>query len=170
MPGLGVAALTVPSQKIDGDFYIFLKHGDESLDVILGDVMGKGVPAALLGSATKSQFLKAFTRLLDLSKGRALPEPREVVMLALAGLVRELINLASFVTLCYARLDAGGRRVDLVDCGHTGILHWRGRTGLCEMLHGKNLPLGVVEGEIYEQFTVPVEEGDLLLLFSDGIT
>jgi PAS domain S-box-containing protein len=49
VPGLRVAALTIPSQRIDGDFYIFLRHSDESLDVIVGDVMGKGIPAALLG-------------------------------------------------------------------------------------------------------------------------
>jgi serine phosphatase RsbU (regulator of sigma subunit) len=56
VPGLRVAALTVPSQRIDGDFYIFLRHSDDSLDVIVGDVMGKGIPAALLGAATKSRF------------------------------------------------------------------------------------------------------------------
>lgn len=170
VPGLGVAALAVPSERIDGDFYIFLKHGNDSLDVILGDVMGKGVPAALLGSATKSELLKAFTHLLDTSRGRAIPEPREVVMLAHTGVVRELINLESFVTLCYARLDAERRRLQLVDCGHTGILHCRVRTGVCQTLHGNNMPLGVREGEIYEQIAVPIEPGDLLLLFSDGVT
>ena len=49
VPGLQIAALTIPSQRIDGDFYVFLRHSDESLDVIVGDVMGKGIPAALLG-------------------------------------------------------------------------------------------------------------------------
>jgi PAS domain S-box-containing protein len=49
VPGLQVAALTIPSQRIDGDFYVFLRHSGESLDVIVGDVMGKGIPAALLG-------------------------------------------------------------------------------------------------------------------------
>src|ERR1019366_4391159 len=45
-----------------------------------------------------------------------------------------------------------------------------GRTGLCEVLHGDNLPMGVREGEIYDQISIPFEPGDLLLLFSDGIT
>jgi PAS domain S-box-containing protein len=169
-PGLRVAALAVPSQKIDGDFYIFIPHENRSLDAILGDVMGKGVPAALLGSATKSEFLKAFGHLLDLSCGRELPEPAAIVSLAQAGVVRDLISLESFVTLCYARLNAGRGNLQLVDCGHTGILHLHGKTGRCETLHGDNLPLGVREGEIYEQIDVPIEAGDLLLLFSDGIT
>jgi PAS domain S-box-containing protein len=170
VPGLNVAALTVPSQRIDGDFYIFIKHQDEFLDVIVGDVMGKGVPAALLGAATKSHFLKALSTLMDLSKGHRIPEPKEIVMLAHAGVVRDLIKLESFVTLSYVRLDTKRHMLQFIDCGHTGILHLHGKTGTCEILHGNNLPLGVREGEIYEQISVPLESGDLLLLFSDGIT
>ena len=170
VPGLRVAALTIPSQRIDGDFYIFLRHSEESLDVIVGDVMGKGIPAALLGAATKSHFLRALSDLMALSKNGQLPEPKDVVMLAHAELVRHLIDLDSFVTLCYARLDMGKRSLELVDCGHTGLVHLHGKTGRSEILHGDNLPLGVREGEIYDQISVAFDPGDLLLFFSDGIT
>jgi len=170
VPGLRVAALTIPSQRIDGDFYIFLRHSDESLDVIVGDVMGKGIPAALLGAATKSHFLRALSDLMVLSKDSKLPEPKEIVMLAHAELVRHLIDLDSFVTLCYARLDVSKCSLDLVDCGHTGIVHLHGKTGLHEIIHGDNLPLGVREGEIFDQISVPFEPGDLFLFYSDGIT
>jgi sigma-B regulation protein RsbU (phosphoserine phosphatase) len=169
-PGLRIAALTVPSQRIDGDFYVFIKHHDQALDVIVGDVMGKGVPAALLGAATKSHFLKALGDLMAARTDHKLPEPKEVVMLAHAGVVRHLIELESFVTLCYVRLDVNRRRFDFVDCGHTGIVHLHSGTGVCEIVHGDNLPLGVREGEIYNQTSVPFEPGDLLLLYSDGIT
>jgi anti-sigma regulatory factor (Ser/Thr protein kinase) len=91
-------------------------------------------------------------------------------MLAHAGIVRHLIGLENFVTLCYARLDLSRRTVEFVDCGHTGIVHLHGKTGRCEVLHGDNLPMGVREGEIYDQVSVPFEPGDLLLLYSDGIT
>jgi sigma-B regulation protein RsbU (phosphoserine phosphatase) len=170
VPGLRVAALTIPSQRIDGDFYIFLRHSDESLDVIVGDVMGKGIPAALLGAATKSHFLRALSDLMVLSKDSKLPEPKEIVMLAHAELVRHLIALDSFVTLCYARLDISRCSLDLVDCGHTGIVHLHGKTGLHEILHGDNLPLGIREGEIYDQISVPFEPGDLFFFYSDGVT
>jgi PAS domain S-box-containing protein len=170
LPGLRVAALTVPSQRIDGDFYIFLTHPDQSLDVIVGDVMGKGIPAALLGAATKSSFLKALSHLMALSKEGELPEPRDIVMLAHSDVVRHLIDLDSFVTLCYVRFDVNKRALEMVDCGHTGIVFRHGKTGACEVLHGDNLPLGIREGEIYNQITVSFEPGDLLLLFSDGIT
>lgn len=91
-------------------------------------------------------------------------------MLSHAEVVRQLIDLESFVTLSYARFDAARRRLNLVDCGHTGIAHVHGKSGTCEMLHGDNLPLGIREGESYNQIAVFFEPGDLFLLYSDGIT
>ena len=170
IPGLRMAALTIPSQRIDGDFYVFFKHPDRRFDVIVGDVMGKGVPAALLGAATKSHFIEALSHLTALSKNDKLPEPKEIVTLAHAQIARHLINLENFVTLCYARLDLNSHKLDLVDCGHTGIIHLHSKTGLCEVVHGDNLPLGIREGEIFNQISVPFESGDLLLFYSDGVT
>jgi PAS domain S-box-containing protein len=170
IPGLRVAALTVPSQRIAGDFYGFFAHQDTSLDIIVADVMGKGVPAALLGAAAKSHFTQALCHLMALPPAGVLPEPREVVTLAHAGMGRHLIELESFVTLCYARVDLIRRRLELVDCGHTGVIHVRGASGLCDMIHGDNLPLGIREGEIYDQIAIPFETGDVFVFFSDGIT
>ena len=168
--GLRVAALTVPSQRIDGDFYDFFKHENRCLDVIVADVMGKGIPAALLAGATKSNFLEALCHLMAMSRNGAPPEPKEIVTLAHADMVRQLIDLESFVTLSYARLDLNRRILDLVDCGHTGMMVVRGNTGACETLHGNNLPLGIREGEIFDQLAIPFESGDLFLFYSDGIT
>jgi PAS domain S-box-containing protein len=170
IPGLRVAALSIPSQRIAGDFYDFFTHQDESLDVVVADVMGKGIPAALLGAATKSHFTEALCHLMALSPAGTLPEPREVVTLAHAGMARHLIELESFVTLCYARVDLSRRRLDLVDCGHTGVIHVRRASDLCEIVHGDNLPLGIREGEIYDQIAVPFESGDVFLFYSDGVT
>ena len=170
VPGIEIAALTVPSQRIDGDFYIFLTYPDRSLDVIVGDVMGKGIPAALLGAATKSEIFKALSYLLAGSENNNLPEPKDIVMLAHAEIVRHLIDLESFVTLCYARLDLDQHTLTLVDCGHTGVVHWHAASGRCEAVHGDSLPLGIREGEIFDQLVVPVERNDVLVLYSDGIT
>jgi serine phosphatase RsbU (regulator of sigma subunit) len=170
LPGLRVAALTVPSRQVDGDFYHFYRHENGSLDVIVADVMGKGIPAALLAAATKSHFLKALVRLLGTARGGGLPEPKDIVTLAHAEMGPHLIELESFVTLCYARIDPNRGTLDLVDCGHTGLIHRHARAGVCETVHGDNLALGMREGEVFEQLNIPFETGDLLLLFSDGIT
>jgi PAS domain S-box-containing protein len=170
VPGVRVAALTIPSQRIDGDFYDFFKHRDDCLDVIVGDVMGKGIPAALLGAATKSHFLQALSRLLSLAAPGTLPEPKAIVTLAHSEVARQLIELESFVTVCYARFDLEKRTVDFVDCGHTATIHFMAKTGTCAMLQGENLPLGVSEGEIHEQIHVALDWGDVLLFYSDGLT
>lgn len=171
VPGLRVAALTVPSARISGDFYGFFRHeSNDCLDVIVADVMGKGVPAALLGAATKNHFPEALWHLMAESPKGALPEPKDIVTLAHGHVARHLIRLESFVTTCYARFDVAKRSLSLVDCGHTGAVHLRPKTGRCTVVHGDNLPLGVHEGEIYDQLVVPLEVGDVVLFFSDGVT
>jgi anti-sigma regulatory factor (Ser/Thr protein kinase) len=138
--------------------------------VIVADVMGKGIPAALLGAATKIQLREALSHLLALSQPGKLPEPKDIVTLAHTEMVQQLITLENFVTLCYARLDLNEQRLDLVDCGHTGVIHFHASTSLCTMVHGNNLPLGIRAGEIYEQTSVAFEPGDVLLFYSDGVT
>lgn len=170
IPGLTVGASTVPSQRVDGDFYAFINHQDRVLDIIVGDVMGKGILAALLGAATKAHFLKAIGDLASSRDGRSLPRPKDIVMMAHARVARHLIELESFVTLCYARIDLAERRLEFVDCGHTGIIVRGANSGETRLLHGDNLPLGVREGELYDQVSVPLALGDTVLLFSDGIT
>jgi phosphoserine phosphatase RsbU/P len=132
--------------------------------------MGKGIPAALLGAATKSHFLQALSRLMSLSEPGTLPEPKDIVTLAHSEVARQLIELESFVTVCYARFDLVARRLDLVDCGHTTAIHYKAESRTCRLLQGENLPLGVSEHEIFEQLSVAVDPGDVLLFYSDGLT
>jgi sigma-B regulation protein RsbU (phosphoserine phosphatase) len=170
LPGVRVAALTIPSQQIDGDFYDFFEHNERCLDVVVGDVMGKGVPAALLGAAIKSYFLRALSSLSSPLDHGKLPEPEDIVASVHADVTRQFIGLESFATLCYARFNMEQYRVTLVDCGHTKTVHFHSRTGTSETLYGGNLPLGFSEGEIYQQVSVPYEAGDLFFFYSDGVT
>ncbi len=170
LPGARVTALTIPSQQIDGDFYDFFRHSDHCLDVVVGDVMGKGVPAALLGAAIKSHFLRALSQLsASLDQGK-LPEPEEIVTVVHTDVTRQFIGLESFVTLCYARFDLESRQVAFVDCGHTKTVHFQYRRGTCETLRSRNIPLGFSEREIYQQVAVPFEAGDMFFFYSDGVT
>lgn len=157
------AVYTLASQTVDGDFYDFVSHADGALDIVIGDVMGKGLPAALVGAAAKSCVLRAL--------GMSGTAPvRDILDTVSRRLSRNLIQLERFVTLCYARLDRARRRLTYVDCGHTGILHYRSRSRDCAFLHGSNMPIGFAEGEIYEEQTVLVAPGDVLLFYSDGVT
>jgi len=168
--GARFAALTIPSQHVDGDFFDFFQHSAHCFDIIVGDVMGKGVPAALLGAALKSSFPRALSRLLISSARSALPEPEEIVMLVQREVAKQFIDLGVFATLCYARLDVGQRRLTLVDCGHTKTIHFRRHTGDCAILQGDNMPLGFSAQEIYQQVSFPITVGDVLVFYSDGLT
>lgn len=169
MDGIDVAILTLPSRMVDGDFIEFFRHNDRCLDIIVGDVMGKGIPAALLGAATKSQFHHAMSYLLFLDNTRY-PEPAVVVRKVHGEIAAQLIALESFVTVCYARIDLRSRNLIYVDCGHTRTIHYHQSSGECSFLQGDNMPLGFTQRETHRQEFVPFEEGDLFVFYSDGVT
>lgn len=168
--GAQVAALTLPSQHVDGDFYDFFQQGVDCFDLVVGDVMGKGVAAALLGAALKSSFPRAFSQLLLSSAQKKLPEPEEIVLLVQREVAQRFISLGMFATLCYARLDVTQRHIILVDCGHPKTIHFQSRTGACHLLQGDNMPLGFSACETYQQVSFSLAEGDLLVFYSDGLT
>ncbi len=170
LPGVKVAALTIPSQQIDGDFYDFLSHHDLCFDVIVGDVMGKGVPAALLGAAIKSRILHALSRLMYASGRGELPKPEDIVNRVHAEITDQFMALQVFATLCYIRFDLENLCVSFVDCGHTKTIHFQSRIQQCRLLEGENMPLGCSAQEVYRQVSAPFELGDMFLLYSDGVT
>lgn len=161
-----VAAFSVPSQQIDGDFFDFLDHGRAGFDLVVADVMGKGVPAALLGAAAKTQLVRAMAAL----KGAGLPEPEQIVAQVHQLITPQLLELESFVTLCYARFDLERQQLAFVDCGHTRILHYRSQSGDCAALEGGNLPLGFSSTEEYRQAALGFGPLDCFLFYSDGVT
>jgi len=168
VPGLSVSAMTIPSQRIDGDFFDFFRQSDQCMDILIGDVMGKGVPAALLGAAIKGHFVKALSDLIPNSK--TFPDPAEIVGEVHKRMVRELIDLESFATLCYVRFDLVGRRGELIDCGHTRTIHYHRARQECSTIKGYNMPLGFSDEETYGPLSFPLEAGDILFFYSDGIT
>jgi sigma-B regulation protein RsbU (phosphoserine phosphatase) len=169
LPGFDIAAYSAASQRIDGDFHDFLKHSDHSVDILIGDVMGKGIAAALLGAATKNQFLRAIANLAIRSTSGP-PSPAAIVKRAAGRMGDQLIALERFVTLCYARFDLGRNCVDYVDCGHTGLLLHRKQTGEARFLRSEDLPIGVLADFDCTQHSIRMEPGDTYLLFSDGVT
>jgi sigma-B regulation protein RsbU (phosphoserine phosphatase) len=169
VPDLEIAACSVPSQYIDGDFYDFFQHPNGTVDVFVGDVMGKGVAAALLGAATKSQLLRSLAN-LALRSGEGVPRPVDVVRRAASRVGEQLILLERFVTLYYARFDSVSKQFHYVDCGHTATMLARKSTRESLFLQGDDLPLGVVEKSNFQQHSIGYRPGDTFLLYSDGVT
>lgn len=169
LPGFAVACHTEASEGVDGDFYTFTRLGTDTFELITGDVMGKGVAAALIAAAIKSSYRRIFTELLSQHEQQAPPSPAQIMNALHAAITPELIDLDCFATLSLLRFDRTQGCVTWVNAGHTPALlaHPDGRI---EHLLGDNLPLGVLADEIYSQQTTPLAINDLLLLYSDGIS
>jgi sigma-B regulation protein RsbU (phosphoserine phosphatase) len=167
--GIKVAQLTIPSHDVDGDFYDFFKVGDKCFDLVVADVMGKGIPAALLGVAIKSHFLRVLNE-LGLTDKEKFPEPEKIVLSVHSGMIDHLNDLETFVTLCYARFDLAKYLFTYVDCGHMRTIHFQYSLNTCNLLQGDNMPLGFPGQETFSQISVPFNPGDFFVFYSDGLT
>ncbi len=170
LPGVHIGVLTVPSHAVDGDFFDFLSCGEDCLDVFVGDVMGKGIPAALVGAAAKSDLLRAFGQLTAANLTRHLPAPKDIITYVHQHLTPQLIDIESFISLYYCRFDLRNRKMDFVDCGHPRAIHYHAASGRLDLLAGDNMPLGIMEGGDYTQASVSFSPGDAFLFYSDGVT
>jgi serine phosphatase RsbU (regulator of sigma subunit)/anti-sigma regulatory factor (Ser/Thr protein kinase) len=160
----------ITSRLASGDFYVLVRHSDVCLDVVIGDVMGKGIPAALTGAATKIALLRVLAESKGSGEARRFPEPAEIVTAANRQMSGQLEKMNSFVTLFYGRFDFGKKTLTYVDAGHTETVHFIRETGSIELLRGEGFPLGFSGSETYQQSMVQLGAGDIVFAYSDGMT
>ena len=169
LAGVELASYNEASRGIDGDFYAITTFRPDCFEVLVGDVMGKGVPAALIGAAVRTTYSGVVTELMATAPAGALPSPADIVNALHRQLTPRLIELDTFVTLALYRFDLARGELRFVNAGHTpGLL--RRRDGRIERLLGLNVPVGVTAAERYEEASRPVSRGEALLVYSDGIT
>lgn len=156
-PPFDVQAAMIPAHAVGGDFYDHFMLDEDRLGVVIGDVSGKGVPAALLMAVTRSLLRSSALR-----GGEPGPCLEEVNRL----LVRDT-SAERFVTVFYGVLDARRGELCYANAGHNRPLLLRG--GAAEELAGAGLVLGVVPGASYQTRTIPLETGDRLFLYTDGV-
>ncbi len=178
LEGATVASLSIPSGHLDGDFYDFIVYDNKKFDVIIADVMGKGVQSALVGAGFKSIFLKSLS-MYDCSMN---PRPCcknnlsdlsriDVIMdLAHSMSINEMMELDIFLTLCFARFDLDRYLMSYIDCGHTKTIHYHADSSACSFLEGDSLPIGMLEEAQYHPNVIKFDKGDIFLFYSDGIT
>ncbi len=164
-----VSAFTVPSQHVDGDFYDFINFRNGCFDVIIADVMGKGVPAALVGAGTKNLFSRVTGKLAILGGGIKLPEPEAIVNEVHRRITPNLRNLEKFITAFYCRFDTDQKRITFVDCGHTSMIIYRAEDRTATIQSGDNIPLGIMADVDYHQTSMPVADNDVIVFYSDGV-
>ena len=158
IPGLDVALHFQPARELGGDLYEFLAFGRDRQAIVVGDVSGKGAPAALYG-AMVSGILRSLAP-------QKLPPPDMMKRLNLMLLEHKIEG--HFITLTYAIWEHHSRTLYLANAGMP--LPILVRRGKCQAIRAEGVPLGLLEHTDYQPVTVNLETGDLLAFFSDGIT
>jgi phosphoserine phosphatase RsbU/P len=158
IPGFVISGVTVPAGAVGGDWYDFIPFPDSRLGIVLADVSGKGMAAALLMSATRGMLR---------SLAEACCTPGEVLT-RLNGLLVEDFPAGRFVTLVYAVLDPASRTVTFANAGHLHPLFIDGN-GAQFLDTERGLPLGITAGD-YSETCVKLDQGSRLVFYSDGIT
>lgn len=168
LDSLDYQTTTIPSKMVDGDFMDVQRLSATSVDFLLGDVMGKGMEAAIQGAMIKFSFARSLSA--SLFGAKELPDPSQICLATDQAVVSRLLERHSFATLTYARYEEGSRILRFVDCGHTSIIHYSERTGESWRVKGGNMPLGFMTGQTYRTFCLPIDPGDSLLLYTDGLS
>jgi sigma-B regulation protein RsbU (phosphoserine phosphatase) len=158
LAGYDVAARMVPSETIGGDFYDFIPIAHDHVGITVADGAGKGIPGALLMALTRSALNVQVTTAYAV---------RDIIAKLNNHLATETAPHL-FVTLFYGALDIPGRRLTYTNAGHPAGLLLRGEG--CRRLETGGPLLGVIPGESYEEEQVRFLPGDLLALYSDGVT
>jgi len=159
LPGWELIGWNRPARQVGGD-YFDLRRREGLLTLTVGDVTGKGIAAALLVSTLHSALHLLLDR-LDVG-----PE----LVTRLNSHVHDSSASNKFITLIVAELDAASGELAYVNAGHNpGLVIRRGAKEAIE-LQASGLPLGLMPGGSYRRATIPLEAGDLVCLYSDGIT
>lgn len=159
MDGWEFIAQCVPARAVGGDFYDWQRPSEGVLTMTVGDVMGKGMAAALLMSSVRAVLRAAAQELA----------PAAAVQAAAGTLAGDLSRSGSFVTLFHARVDLATGELRYVDAGHGHVFIARAN-GEIESLPASGLPIGVLDDEVYAEGVVTIGSGDVLVIHSDGLT
>ena len=164
MKGVDVAARFEPARGLGGDLYDFLTPEPYSLVVAVGDVSGKGVPAALY-SAFAGELVRSRT-----FRGRYAPDRFSPagVLGSMNTILHERQLEEYYCTLCYAVFDLKRRNVTLANSGLPYPIRCSSDGELLMELPG--VPLGSFAGSAYDELTYPLALGDLFVFFSDGVS
>jgi serine phosphatase RsbU (regulator of sigma subunit)/anti-sigma regulatory factor (Ser/Thr protein kinase) len=164
LPFAEIAVRRHSHAEVNGDFVEFNRHGSQGLDITLGDVMGKGTAAGMIGAA--------ICRRIAMAKGDDghRPSPSPLLDRVAAEMTPRLEEIGYFATLFQARVDVRRNVIVFCDCGSTKPILYRPSDDSHFFLEGENLPLGMAYEPAYQPFERKYEDGDILVLYSDGIS
>lgn len=160
MKAAEIGVLSVPAHGVNGDYFDLLPLGADKLAFVVGDVAGKGIPAALVMVMIHS--------ILHL-----IASPRRDLAQMLGWVNRGLIGqveIDHYATLSIVSFDEGTHSIQYSNAAHHPLLVFRAASEQVELVDTRGLPIGIDPTSIYEMKTVPFTCGDIALVYTDGIT
>ncbi len=151
-------ALNIPAMEVGGDFYDFIPIGEDKMGLVIADVSGKSVPAALF---------MAFSR--TILQAKATKNPESTINDVNNFITREAED-GMFVTLFYAVLDLPEKTLSYVNAGHNPPMIFNGKNEDIKELKTRGMALGVLEEAEFQEKEIKLERNDLILFYTDGVT
>jgi sigma-B regulation protein RsbU (phosphoserine phosphatase) len=159
LAGYDISAYNFPTEEVSGDYYDWVKIFDDQIGLVIADVSGKGVPAALLMA-----FLRA-----SLRAATHIGYSPHVSMAKVNYLLWESIERNQFVTAFYGILDVTNRTLSYTNAGHNPPLLLT-NDGKHQFIERGSLPLGMFKDTRYHEYYQTIEPGEMLVLYTDGVT
>lgn len=159
LEGYDISAYNFPTEEVSGDYYDWVKIYDDQIGLVIADVSGKGVPAALLMA-----FLRA-----SLRAATHIGYSPHISMAKVNYLLWESIERHQFVTAFYGILDVTNKTLSYTNAGHNPPL-LLDKDGNSEFIERGSLPLGMFRDTRYHEYYLTTKPGDMLVLYTDGVT
>src|SRR5580700_6368862 len=158
--GLEIAGMMQPARGVSGDYYDYIPIDAHTTQIVIADVAGKGVPAALLMSATAAAMR------LGANHDRNTLEQVERLNTG----IHAVSDAERYVTLLVAEIDIHKRTLQYVNCGHNPALLFRATTRTLTRLNSSCPPIGLSTEEICELASADLSPGDVVVFYTDGVT
>ena len=164
---LEIAGVCLPARIVSGDYYDFLPLGENDLGLAVGDISGKGISAALLMASLQAALHSNVMHLHDAEDAAGARNVAGII----ERLNRQIYNYTDtnlFATFFYAHYDGNLRTMFYCNAGHNPPLHFHGEE--CRRLNTGGTVVGIFPEVVYEQETLHLEDGDLIVAYTDGLT
>jgi phosphoserine phosphatase RsbU/P len=158
--GLELAGMMQPSKGVGGDYYDYIPIDAHTIQIVIADVSGKGVSAALLMSATAAAMR------LEANRDRNMLQQVDRLNTEIGA----MSDPERYVTLLVAEIDTHKRIIRYVNCGHNPALLFRAKTGTLTRMNSSCPPIGLSPEEICELASADLSAGDVLVFYTDGVT
>lgn len=156
-----VTGYCLPADKVGGDYFDYFFRSDKLLDIVIADVSGHSIGPSLFMVETRSAIR---------AQVHQMGTPSETLSLLNNFLYHDLNNSDFFITLFYLQYDIATQKLSFANAGHPPPLWFNTCSNKCSQLDAEGLILGVHENVVFEEKVIGLDEGDLILLYTDGLT